>query len=105
MDFNELAERLGLEQDEFMELIELFLETGGADLEKIQSALQQGDGEQVVQAAHSLKGASGNLGFMKIYDAAREVEEKARNDSLEGIEVAAKAISAKFEELGAEVKG
>ena len=85
MNIKELAERLGLEEDEYLELIELFIDTGSADLERFRAAIEDGDGEEAAQAVHSLKGASGNLGLMDIYDLARESEEKARSNSLDGL--------------------
>jgi hypothetical protein len=39
MNFKELADNLGLEVDEYRELIELFIDTGSADFLKIQEAL------------------------------------------------------------------
>jgi len=84
MNFKELAENLGLEKDELQEIVELFLETSDTDLHKLRSAIDQGDTQQVFEAAHSIKGASGNLGFMAISEVAKEVEMKAREKNLYG---------------------
>lgn len=84
MDFKELAGNLGLEEGEFLELVELFIEKGGSDLDMLQSALDQGDTEKILEAAHSIKGASGNLGFMEIYEVAKNVELNARNQIIDG---------------------
>jgi len=43
MNFKELANNLGLEEDEYMELIELFIEIGMSDLDKVQFAVEEGD--------------------------------------------------------------
>ena len=85
MNIKELAENLGLEEDEYLELLELFIDTGRADIEKLRSAISGGNAEEAAKAAHSLKGASGNLGLMEIYDVALKSEEKARNNSLDGL--------------------
>jgi HPt (histidine-containing phosphotransfer) domain-containing protein len=82
MNFKELAENFGLEKDELQEIVELFLETSASDLHKLRSAIDQGDTQQMVEAAHSIKGASGNLGFMAIFEVAKEVEMKAREKNL-----------------------
>ena len=84
MEFKELAENLGLEEDEFLELVELFIEKGSSDLDMLQSALDQGDTEKILEAAHSIKGASGNLGFMEIYEVAKSVEMNARQQIVDG---------------------
>jgi HPt (histidine-containing phosphotransfer) domain-containing protein len=85
MKFSELAEKLGLTNDEFLELVELFLETSATDLSRLQAAIDEGDPQKAAEVAHSIKGACGNMGFMEAYEAAREIEEGARNQSLENI--------------------
>ena len=85
MNIKELAENLGLEEDEYLEILELFLDTGMVDIDKLRSAIEEGNAEEAAQAAHSLKGASGSLGLMEIYDLAMKSEEEARNNSLDGL--------------------
>ncbi len=75
MDFTALAENLGLETDEFGELVDLFVETGTPQLKELRQALDSGDGDQIRRLAHSIKGASGNLGLMDISREARMIEE------------------------------
>ncbi len=89
MNIRELGENIGLEEDEFWEMIELFIETSAADLSKLQSAIDEGNVQDVIEAAHSIKGASVNIGFMEIFELAKGVEMNARNNSLVGaVEVA-----------------
>ena len=85
MNIKESAEKLGLEEDEYLELIELFMDTGMVDLEKLSSAIEKGNAEEAMQAAHSLKGASSSLGLMEIHNLALKSEDEARNNSLDGI--------------------
>ena len=92
MVFKELAENLGLDEDEFLELMELFLETGFSDLDKFRSAVDEDNAQEVFEAAHSIKGASGNMGFMEIFEVAKEVEMKAREENLDGAAEAVKTI-------------
>ena len=96
MDFNIPAERLGLDLDEYKELIELFLETGGNDLKGLEDALINNDAQTVVERSHSLKGASGNLGLTEIYEKAKEVENLSRECNLDGIEELIKEIKQYF---------
>jgi len=63
MNFKGLASDLDLEEEEFIELVEVFLEVSASDLAKMESALSSGASEQVIEAAHSIKGAAGGLGF------------------------------------------
>jgi HPt (histidine-containing phosphotransfer) domain-containing protein len=85
MDIKECAENLGLEKEEFIELLILFVETARTDLDKLETALSETDGNQAVAAAHSIKGAAANLGLTVLHEAAKEVEHLARRGELAGI--------------------
>ena len=78
MNVKELAENLGLEEDEFLELVELFVGTSASNLTDLAKALEAGDPEEVVKASHSLKGAAGNLGFQEIYERAKFMKGRAK---------------------------
>jgi len=83
MNFKELAENLYLEEDEYLELLELFLETGAADLKKCRAAIAAGDAEQAARAIHTFKGSSGNMGLTELYEAAIAAEKDIKNGELE----------------------
>jgi HPt (histidine-containing phosphotransfer) domain-containing protein len=85
MDLEELAGDIGMGENEYWELIELFVETGLSDFDKLNSAVLAGDAYQAASAAHSLKGAAGNLGLVELAEIAKGIEEKALDDRLEGI--------------------
>lgn len=85
MNLKELALELGMEQDEMRELLVIFIESSESDLVKLKQALIEGDAKQVADAAHSIKGSSANLGFMDIFSVAKNLEQKARENSLEGL--------------------
>ena len=96
MNFKKLAADLGIEEKEYRELIELFIETGMSDLDKLQFAIEEGNAEKAANAAHSLKGAAGNLGLIDLSEIAKEIEEKARNDQLEGATESAQILKEKL---------
>lgn len=104
MECKELADNLGLEEDECIELLELFVETTASNLNKLQSGLAAGDSEQVSEAAHTIKGSSANLGLMEIAEAAKGIEERARQNSLEGAADAVQSIRGACEQLAGELK-
>ena len=85
MNLKELALELGMEQDEMRELLEIFIESSESDIERLQQAVVEGDAKRVADAAHSIKGASANLGFRDIFSVAKNLEQKARKNSLEGL--------------------
>ena len=84
MDFKETAKNLGLEEDEFIEILKLFVEVSLSDLEKMKSAIDSKNSRIVFESSHSIKGAAVNLGFQEIAQIAREVELNARQDILDG---------------------
>ena len=99
MNFNIPAQKLGLNLDEYLELIQLFLETGTNDLNGLEDAIAANDIQTVVERSHSLKGASGNLGINEIYEIARDIEASARNNSLEGINESIMQIKENLKEI------
>ena len=64
------------------ELLLLFKEASAGDLQKLRQAVGEKNVKAVVEAAHSLKGASASLGFETIRALAQEMEMDARQDSV-----------------------
>jgi len=96
MNINELAENLGLEPDEYMEILELLVDSGKTDIASLEQAIAANDTEGVVKAAHSIKGASANLGLVDLSETARKIEFKGREQDLAGIGEKMQALKAKF---------
>ena len=99
MNFRELGENVGLEEDEILELVEIFIDSSGSDLDILDSAIEKADLQRVKEAAHSLKGAAGNLGFTEIYEMARGIEEKAEQNSLEGAAEALRTSKERYDQI------
>jgi histidine phosphotransfer protein HptB len=81
MDFKQLAAKLGLEVDEYLELLELFIDTSAADMTNLENAVRTKNAGEAQRAAHSLKGASASLGLTEIAEIARLIEKSAREES------------------------
>jgi histidine phosphotransfer protein HptB len=105
MNFQELAENLGLEVDEYRELIDLFIDTGSADFQKIQDGLSGNDSDVVMRSAHTIKGAAGNLGLMEVSKTAGTIEEKATNNQLDDLDEAIQTLRAQFDAIESFVAG
>ena len=101
MNFQELAENLGLEVDEYRELIDLFIDTGSADYQKIQDGMASSDSDQVMRSAHTIKGAAGNLGLMDVSETAKIIEDNATKNQLTGLDDALKTLKEQFEAIEA----
>ena len=104
MDVKGLAENLGLEEDEYLELVELFFETTESNLDKLKAGIDASDALQIIAAAHSIKGSSANLGLEEIAEVAKGVEENARQNSLEGAAEAVKLIKEQCDQITGEIK-
>ena len=99
MQVRELAENLGLDVEDFNEIFELYMETTVSDLKELKAALQAGDAEKVHQEAHSIKGASGNLGLNELFELAKEIDDRARVNSLDGLGKLVQDFYEKYERL------
>jgi len=105
MNFKELGENLGLDEDEYRQLIDLFINTGAADFQRIQTALASSDLEQVLRSAHTIKGAAGNLGLMDISEVAKTIEESVSNHQMEGLTQAMETLRTQFDAVEAFAHG
>ena len=84
MDFGKMAQDLGLEADEFCDLVRVFIEATTSDLEALESAVSAGAAEQALAAAHSIKGAAASLGFDDASLLAKKIEMNAKRSILQG---------------------
>ena len=105
MDIKALADNLGLDEDEYLELVNLLVDTGMVDLSNMESAVEAGDADTAARAAHSIKGASGNLGIMDIYELAKAIEAELQKNNLTSVDIQLKEIREKLETLTKLVKG
>jgi histidine phosphotransfer protein HptB len=82
MDFKKLSEKIGLEEDEYFELLELFLEISTSDIIRLENAVGTENADEAEKVAHSLKGASSSLGLTEIAEIAGLIENSAREKSI-----------------------
>lgn len=99
MELEKLAERLGLDVEDIRELLELYVETTTSDLAELKEAFEAKDARLVHEKAHSIKGASGNLGLDEMYNPAKEIDDLARVNSLDGLENMVQVLQEKFNSL------
>jgi histidine phosphotransfer protein HptB len=104
MNFKALSAKLGLEEKEFQELMELFVHTGALDLAGLRAGLADGDADRVMRRAHTLKGASGNLGLAEISAMADTIEQHALNHRLDEAAQALQVLMGRFEAIRSEIQ-
>mgnify|MGYP002725668101 CR=1 FL=1 len=86
MNFKDLASRLGIDDEDFMELVELFVTTTLTDIDKIKKGVLEQNPTNAAAASHSIKGASGNLGFDDIFTLSKDMEMQAKQGSLDNFD-------------------
>ncbi len=86
MDFKDLASRLGLDEEDFVELAELFVTTTLSDIDKIKEGVAENNSTDAASASHSIKGAAGNLGFNDIFELTKKMEAQAKEGNLNGFD-------------------
>jgi HPt (histidine-containing phosphotransfer) domain-containing protein len=101
MDLKELAESLGLDENEYMDMLDLFFESGGSDLKKIEAAVAANDAARGHEASHSLKGSAGSLGLMHIYELASNIDDKLRRGILDGVDDMLASLRKAYDKLSA----
>ena len=95
-----MSRKLGLEEDEYLELVELFFETSKADLKNLRSAINKKDMEMIAEIAHSLKGAAMNLGLDEFIELAKTIEKTARDGELEETAMTVETFQEKLDNSG-----
>ena len=97
VDVNQGLKRLNNDKEFYESLLEKFCkDTHYAEL---QAAFEQGDTEGAFQAAHALKGAAGNLSFVRLYSVLAPMVEELRHHDLESAKKALPEVTAAYEAL------
>lgn len=102
MNLRELSDNLGLNEEEYSELLAIFVDAGRADLQKLDRAIDQGDASTAAKAAHSLKGAAANLGLADFSDAAKKAEGEAREALFKNLSASAQVLKRQLDQIVAE---
>jgi HPt (histidine-containing phosphotransfer) domain-containing protein len=96
-----LADRLGLNVDEFTDLVKLFLQTARDEIRTLDGAVRDRHGDIAAAVAHSLKGSSGNLGFEGFSRIARQAESNATQEDFEALDRCRKDLLQELDKVNA----
>ncbi|SLM27642.1 putative Hpt domain protein [Desulfamplus magnetovallimortis] len=99
MNFKQMASDIGIDIEDFIELAEMLVDVSLNDLSNFEKGISSGDLQASAMSAHSIKGASANLGFMEISKAAATLEKAAKTDSIENIEPEVSLIKTKMSQI------
>jgi HPt (histidine-containing phosphotransfer) domain-containing protein len=81
IDVNDGLTRVGGDEEFFIELLNDLVELGKDCLSKLNEAVKTADSELITKTAHSLKGASGNLGAKGLQKMSFELEQMGKNNN------------------------
>ncbi|MGC8779973.1 MAG: ATP-binding protein, partial [Anaerolineae bacterium] len=84
-----------------IELVEAFLGSTEARLPSLAAAIASGDGHQVAQIAHSLKGSTGSFGALRLAGMLGQLEVLGKNNSLDDAAHRLAEIEAELEQVKA----
>ena len=94
-----IMERVDGDRELLNEIVELFLAECPKLVSNVKEAIAKQDSKTLEFAAHTLKGAVGNLAASKAYSCAQELENMGRNDTLSGVEIAYQELEENIERL------
>lgn len=80
LDADKISEMQEVMEEEFQELMELFLHDTQDKLAQITTAYASGDAETLSRAAHGLKASSGNVGAVRLAELACYLDEQSQQD-------------------------
>lgn len=75
---DKITEMQDVMEEEFQELMELFLSDAQTQLTQIETAYAAGDAETLARTAHALKSSSGYVGAAQMAELARSLDEQGR---------------------------
>ena len=97
MNFKVQAEKMGLDEDEYVEIVDLFIKTTADNLRQLRSAVKTGDRSKISQETHSLKGAALNLGFWEISEIVERIAKGVRENSWQGLSADIEVIQGRID--------
>jgi len=99
LDLSQLEEAVGGDEEFIAEILQLFLDTASADMEKLRVAMESGDEGSQLAIVHTLKGSSGNVGGWAMMDKAAEMETQVRQGDSAAIDTEYRALVSVFEQM------
>jgi PAS domain S-box-containing protein len=100
-----LLDRCMEDEELVQEVLGLFVENVPQRIQELREALAGGDAQAACLAAHTIKGMAANTSANALRDAAKRMEEAARDGDLETVQERMNALESGFEQLRQVVQG
>ncbi len=98
-DRTAFLDRIGGNEDVCQEIIGIFLQDVPRQIESLENTINKKDPALVDRQAHTLKGASGNVGAVSLQDAAMQLELAGKNNDLSRATEMLNTIKQEFEKV------
>ena len=99
IDIEGVMTRLDGDRELFLELVDLFFQESGGLLSALDGAVQSQNSDELRVNAHTLKGASGNVGALVVQDISYALEQLGRSGTCEGAAAQVAALRDRIEEF------
>jgi PAS domain S-box-containing protein len=101
LNYEEALERCGGDAEFLYEMLQEFLELSKDQLKQMAGAIEAANAEELTREAHSIKGASANLGADEVSRVASELELCGKQEQLENAGSLLEELTNQFRELNA----
>jgi HPt (histidine-containing phosphotransfer) domain-containing protein len=105
IDLATLNELKVIMEDEFDELVNIFISDGQTQIEQLAQAIAKQDDTSVRKIAHTLKGSSSNLGITDLSELCRSLEFKAAENDLSDADSSLQSIKTEYEQVKVTLEG
>ena len=87
LDMATLSELKELMADEYVVLLETYLNDAAGNLDSIEAAVTQGSAVELRESAHNFRGSSSNIGAVRLATLSGDIEQKAIANQLSGVDL------------------
>ncbi len=101
---NELLDKVGNMEDLFREMLEIFIEDTPGNIVDINDAINSKDANKIYELCHGLKGSSMTICSDNLTNICIIIEQKGRENQLDGIEKLQEQLNIIFNELLIELR-
>ena len=99
LDLSTAMANLDGDTELLQEIIDIFIETGQEQLQSLADGIAAGDTEKVAVEAHGMKGGASNFSALRFVAAALQLEQLAKQGTLDGAEQLLADMQACFAEV------
>jgi HPt (histidine-containing phosphotransfer) domain-containing protein len=104
VDLQAALDRLGGDRALYDELVEVFRKGCPGSTAEMQTAIEAGDFGALERTAHTLRGASSNLGAIAVAEEALELEKQARTEEIDKVTEQFKVLQKEIERMFSELE-